>query len=74
MYSKSDKENISQQERNELKRTVPLLVDKYLEDFCLTLAGTEGQLLDPDLLIAMQQAFQGEEYLCKMAQLASHYL
>jgi mRNA-degrading endonuclease RelE of RelBE toxin-antitoxin system len=32
IYSKSEKENISQQERNELKRSIPLLVSKYLED------------------------------------------
>ena len=29
LYAKSDKENITQEERNELKRTVPLLVTKY---------------------------------------------
>lgn len=29
LYGKSEKENISQAERNELKRTVPLLVAKY---------------------------------------------
>lgn len=29
LFPKSDKENISQAERNELKRTVPILVAKY---------------------------------------------
>lgn len=29
LFGKSEKENISQSERNELKRTVPLLVAKY---------------------------------------------
>ena len=29
LYGKSDKENVTQEERNELKRTVPLLVAKY---------------------------------------------
>jgi hypothetical protein len=32
MYSKTEKENISKRERNELKRTIPLLVKKYSED------------------------------------------
>jgi mRNA-degrading endonuclease RelE of RelBE toxin-antitoxin system len=32
LYSKSDKENITQHERNELKRMLPLLVKKYSED------------------------------------------
>lgn len=32
LFSKSEKENINQRERNELKRNVPLLVAKYLED------------------------------------------
>jgi mRNA-degrading endonuclease RelE of RelBE toxin-antitoxin system len=32
LYSKSEKDNIDQRERNELKRTIPLLVEKYLED------------------------------------------
>jgi mRNA-degrading endonuclease RelE of RelBE toxin-antitoxin system len=32
MYSKTEKENVTQRERNELKRTIPLLVKKYLED------------------------------------------
>ena len=29
IFGKSNKENISEAERNELKRTVPLLVEKY---------------------------------------------
>lgn len=29
VYGKSEKENISEAERNELKRLVPLLIDKY---------------------------------------------
>lgn len=32
LYSKSDKENISDKERNELKQLVPQLVAKYKED------------------------------------------
>ncbi len=32
LYSKSEKDNVNQRERNELKRTIPLLVSKYLED------------------------------------------
>ncbi|MBS0359371.1 MAG: type II toxin-antitoxin system RelE/ParE family toxin [Proteobacteria bacterium] len=32
LYDKSEKDNITQAERNELKRTVPELVDKYRED------------------------------------------
>jgi mRNA-degrading endonuclease RelE of RelBE toxin-antitoxin system len=32
IFSKSEKENISKEERNDLKRSIPLLVSKYLED------------------------------------------
>ena len=32
LYSKSDQENISDAERNELKRSLPKLISKYLED------------------------------------------
>ncbi len=32
LYGKSERDNISHRERNELKRTIPLLVEKYLED------------------------------------------
>jgi mRNA-degrading endonuclease RelE of RelBE toxin-antitoxin system len=32
LYSKSDQDNISDAERNELKRSLPKLIDKYLED------------------------------------------
>ena len=32
LYSKSDKDNITQQERNELKRLLPQLIEKYRED------------------------------------------
>jgi len=32
LYGKSQKENVTQAEKNELKKTVPLLIDKYMED------------------------------------------
>ena len=32
LYGKNQKDNISQSEKNELKRTIPQLVAKYMED------------------------------------------